>query len=321
AWCLQRVAPVLWPTELAECDFTSEVDGILEERLGASDARCYDLVSGSVGHGMYAIEHPTTELRELFLDRVLDRLLQNSSDCEHGTTWFTQPDVMPEYQRQQYPKGYHNLGLAHGIPGIVAMLARAVRKRSHADRAMQLLDRTMTWLLLQRQPQGASDFPWVAEAHGTSSRMAWCYGDPGVAVAMVAAAQAANRSDWLHAGMQTALKCARRTVQSSGIQDTGLCHGSAGLALIFQRLSAATGSPQLAEAADFWMTYTIEQLRPANEHAGVTCFHLDEGNSEPYYRTNCTLLNGSAGVGLALLSQVYDVAMDWDVPMLTSLAA
>ena len=42
-----------------------------------------------------------------------------------GITWRTDPAWLPDETRQKFPRGYYNTGLAHGVPGVIALLGLA----------------------------------------------------------------------------------------------------------------------------------------------------------------------------------------------------
>lgn len=40
-------------------------------------------------------------------------------------TWWTNPAWLIPETREKCPRGYYNLGLAHGVPGVIGLLGRA----------------------------------------------------------------------------------------------------------------------------------------------------------------------------------------------------
>ncbi|HKG93849.1 MAG TPA: lanthionine synthetase LanC family protein, partial [Gemmatimonadaceae bacterium] len=136
----------------------------------------------------------------------------------------------------------------------------------------------------------APGLPW------RPTRSAWCYGYPGVAAALLAAARAAGEPGWERAATELALRAARRPPDECGVVDAGLCHGAAGLAQIYNRLWQATGDERLRRAATDWAHRALDFPVPD-----------DPG-----------LLVGAAGVALALLATVSDVEPEWDRVLLLS---
>jgi hypothetical protein len=130
-----------------------------------------------------------------------------------------------------------------------------------------------------------------------SCRSAWCYGDPGIAVALLAAARALGDSTLWSETVSIARRSAARPAAETEVSDAGLCHGSGGLGDIFNCLYQATGEHGLELAARFWLDETASYLE-----AGI--------DQDP------CLLQGRAGAFLALLAAVGDHEPLWSRPLL-----
>jgi class I lanthipeptide synthase len=118
--------------------------GYLNRRGWQSD---YDLVSGLVGFGVYAIERLPAPAATACLEGVVDRLGETAECGAGGVIWHTAPQLLPPQQRELYPQGYYNLGLAHGVPGVIAVLGAACAAGVRRRRARRLLDGAVAWLL------------------------------------------------------------------------------------------------------------------------------------------------------------------------------
>jgi hypothetical protein len=220
--------------------------------------------------------------------------------------------VAPE-TRAEYPRGYYNAGLAHGIPGVIGLLGRVCDAGVARDKARSLLDGAVRWLLDQDGPES---FPyWVAPgAAGDTARLAWCYGDPGVAAALLGAARHVDEPAWESAALAIARRAAELPYEESGVKDAGLCHGSAGLAHLFNRMFHATGEPWLAEAARFWFEQTLAMRRPGHGIGGYEAW--EPGGARTADRG---LLTGATGIALALVAATTDIEPLWDHMLLVSI--
>ena len=85
------------------------------------------------------------------LEKVLARLDETKVEREGAYTWHTAPALLPAWQRELNPKGYYNLGLAHGVPGVLVLLARAWAAGIQPHLSGPLLAGGMSWLLAQQQ--------------------------------------------------------------------------------------------------------------------------------------------------------------------------
>src|SRR5439155_20242508 len=89
------------------------------------------------------------------------------------------PELLPQWQREICPNGYYNLGLAHGVPGVIAVLGGAVAAGVRPDVAPQLLEGSVKWLLGKQLPADADTAfaSWAGPGiEERGSRLAWCYG-------------------------------------------------------------------------------------------------------------------------------------------------
>lgn len=299
-----------------------EVDRALCNHLATSPWRgAYDLVSGLVGHGVYALERLPDPLAVACLERVVERLDELAERTESGITWPTRRQLPRDSTRVRTPSVYHNLGVAHGVPGAIALLGATCGAGVAEERARPLVDGAVRWLLAQRLPaSGGSRFAyWLApDEEPIPARSAWCYGDPGVAASLLVAARCARMPAWELDARDLALLAARRPPEQSGAREAGLCHGAAGLGHLFNRMYQVTGEPELGRAARHWIRRTLEMRRPGTGVAGFSSLaDPDAGRwvSDPGF------LTGAAGVALALLAATCDVDPAWDRLLLASVPA
>jgi hypothetical protein len=283
----------------------------------------YDLIGGLSGLGVYALERLPRPTAATILAGIVSRLAELADVNEEGAAWFSQPDRLPDWQREIHPRGNYNLGVAHGLPGVIPILAGACAAGVAVDKARPLLDNAVRFLLARRlDPEMGSCFdttyaPWEPPMY---SRLAWCYGDPGIAAALLAAARAVGNAEWEREAIEVGLASAARPESTSMIRDAGLCHGAAGLGHIFNRMYQETGDERFGEAARFWFDQTLGGLRaPGEGVAGYRAWEIDPVTKEPGWRVEPGFLEGAAGVGLALLAAASDLEPAWDRVLLLSL--
>lgn len=302
-------------------DFSEDLDRALLDMLSADEWRGdYDLILGLTGYGLYALEHPNREWGHRLLEQVLRHLDQQARRGGHGLSWYTHPALLPDHQRREFPQGYHNLGLAHGAPGVVGLLALAIEHDMKSETAMEMLELSTDWLLAQQQNPAESGFhfPNHLEAPGLSRPLAWCYGDLGVTCALFRAAFSSGRTDWYRAAVEVGRSCARRRGDAAVIRDAGLCHGSVGAGLIFLRLWQHEGDPLFAEAAWHWLSESLAMRHSEfPETAGI--YSMQGGPHDRRPVPSWGLLTGLAGVGMGYLAALGVPDRSWDVALLTNL--
>jgi len=226
-------SPAAPPGEAAEEDAEdplAEIDAALLRYLDHSPWTAdFDLIRGLAGFGVYALERLPRPSAIACLTKIVDRLAETAEHGPQGTTWHTAPELLPDWQRKIFPGGYYNLGVAHGVPAVVAMLgataAAAGRVGAAGDpaaaalagRARSLAEGALRWLLAQQLPPGeASRFgsTFSPETPPQRSRLAWCYGDPGIAAALLVTARARGDAALERLAIELALEAAGRPMQS-----------------------------------------------------------------------------------------------------------
>jgi hypothetical protein len=281
----------------------------------ADDLPEYDLISGWVGVGAYALERLPRPRAEELLERVVERILALAERSEQGLAWRHRVELLPAWQRPSFPQGWYNLGVAHGVPGIVALAGECVRAGVATARCREILQGLLPWMEKQQIP-GRGGFP-TQVAPGTNSgpaRSAWCYGDPGVAIALLGAGGAAGNEEWRGWALDLARKVTKRADHEHGVVDAMLCHGTVGLAHIFNRFFQATREPVFADAARRWFDKTLALRKPGTGVAGFSSYEPGAAGEDPrtWWKANPGILTGAAGVALALVAGASSVAPNWD---------
>lgn len=321
---------VAWATEhltgrLIEHDAddpNEAIDAALLEFIGQSPwNQDYDLISGLVGFGVYALERLRYPSAAACVEQIVARLAETAEPQHDGLTWWTNPLWLPAETQEHYPQGYYNLGLAHGVPGVIALLADIYAAKIATTQTRLLLEGAVRWLLAQRLPEhaGACFSYWIEPAGETGpSRLAWCYGDAGIAASLMYAARQVGEPAWERAALAIAANAAERSVEQSGVRDAGLCHGAAGLGHIFNRFFHATGDDRFAIAARFWIEQTLDMQRPGEGIAGFQAW-APGPDGQMTWMDDPGILSGAAGVALALLAATTPIEPAWDRMLLVSI--
>jgi hypothetical protein len=274
----------------------------------------YDLIDGLTGLGAYSLARWPRRPAAECLAGVLAELAGRASRDAGGVYWWTPAAGLSGPRRQLYPAGGVDMGVAHGMAGVLPLLARACRLGVAGSGVRPLLDGAISWLSAHLVDSAAGPTTPSFIAAGTEpspARSAWCYGDPGVALALLLAGRDLGEPSWQLMGTQLALRAARRPARQTGVSDAGVCHGTAGLAHLFSRAYQLTGEPELAEAAVAWLERTLAMCaHPGGDEAGAPA----PGWNGP------GLLEGAAGIALVLLAACTPAEPVWDQMLLISTA-
>ncbi|MFE3068410.1 lanthionine synthetase C family protein [Streptomyces sp. NPDC059247] len=277
---------------------------------GTAGARMagYDVVAGLSGLGRLLLaagpEHrATTELVLAHLVALTRPVTVPGSGRVPG--WWTGDPILFS-EPDGVPGGHFNAGLAHGIPGPLALLSLAHSAGVRVPGQEQAIRTVAEWLLARRSPDGAgwpNIVPMEAELAALSgtrpdlaeARTGWCYGTPGVARALQLASLALEEPGWNRQAVAAVAAVCGRPGGAAGLTDPTLCHGLAGLATIVTLMAGEPGGselalyiPDLAEALAGAADQEHPFVWPAAAPGGPTVVH------RPGF------LDGAAGAALAL---------------------
>lgn len=309
-----------------DCEPGPTVTRLLDDRLSQTPCReVYELAHGLVGYGVYAAEQLDVPGRRGVLENVIDRLAGLALPSSHGgVTWWTAPKNLGEEQRTEAPRGHFNLGLAHGVPSVIAILAYACKLGVREEKARALLDRAMTWLRAQRQPDNAGScfgtiFPLGARPSPRASRIAWCFGDLGLSAALYWAARNIGDENMAEEALDIARKTARRPPETSRVTEASICHGAAGNAHIFNRFYQATRDELFRDTARYWLERTFAYHDNSDEPKDVPVTKKRDGSMARTWPEKPGIFGGLSGIGLALLGAVTSREPAWDRMLLISM--
>ncbi|MFI7098924.1 lanthionine synthetase C family protein [Streptomyces sp. NPDC050161] len=304
------------------------LDRIVRNRLAAERARRAAPQDGTAFHHDVDLIRGTTGLTRLLLARraehpellhealaSLIRLLE-PLPLRGGQVpgWWspTGPQIDSE---ADFPggRGHLNFGVAHGIPGTLAVLTAAYQEGVRVPglhRAMtEIGDLLLAWrtadggwpgsMTVQRYEDGAAPL---------RSRTAWCYGTPGVACVLHRAGEALDRADWREAAVAGLVRELAAPVR---VHDNSLCHGWGGLLHLTGLLGRVSGDPRLAAHRDRLAARVLAGYDPALPF-GFLAGRSEEPKESPGHFAG--FLMGAAGVALALHSYATDApsASGWE---------
>jgi hypothetical protein len=221
----------------------------------------YDLISGLTGLGVYHLVRHGLAAPGM-TDAVLDYLVALAEPVYwHGVSlpgWWsgTGPASTPD---PAWPTGHLNLGMAHGIAGILALLSGAMRAGIQVEGHAKAVSKLCA--TFDRYRQGSNSCPWWPAmisfseySHGTASsghqaRPSWCYGTPGHARAQQLAGLALGDHERMRVAEHALAGCVLDRQVTGLLTDASLCHGWAGLVQAIRRAAGDALDPRPLQAA------------------------------------------------------------------------
>ena len=302
----------------SQTDYADVDEAIRQYCISQRPPYTYDLISGLVGIGVYCLERLPDSVASQSLKIIADKLTDSAEVREGRCAWHTPAFLLPQYQRAQLPRGYYNLGVAHGVPGIIGLLARIQASAIGDATSRTLLSGAMKWVLQQRLPSGL--FPNWNESYdepGPPARLSWCYGELGLSITLLVGARALGDRTIEDQALQIALSaCGRRT--DAGVRDATLCHGAAGNAHLFNRLYQMTDREEFVKASHYWFSEALSMRSPGVGVGGYRSWQSGrQAAKDGPWLSDPSFLGGAAGIALAFLAAVSAVEPRWDVVLLS----
>jgi len=297
-----------------------EINGLSDGRSGVSTAT-FDVISGLSGVGAYLLLRRSSSKCRSTLDKLINAAIALLDEVDGVPRWHTPGRLMVDTaMRQRYPQGTLNCGLAHGLPGILAFLSISMLANVSADAIRPALRRSSMWLAENRcDDQWGMNWPnavavtrsdrspMTAEKTVSGpSRAAWCYGAPGVARALWLAGSALEDEGLQEIAVSALKAVARRPISERAIDSPTFCHGVAGLLHIMLRFSNEERGALFAEEVQRLTDQILLQWEP-DSYLGFCS--LEPGNRRV---DQPGLLDGAAGVAIALLAAATDEPPLWD---------
>lgn len=262
----------------------------------------FDFFYGGAGPCLYFLENKQRNYHRYYENMII--ALENIALADsNGIFWEGN-----YFERPNNSQCKIDLGLSHGIPSIIYFLTKLYGLNVSNSKTLSLLTKSINWLIAQKRDpteDGTSFYQAKMLANSEmpriNSRLAWCYGDLGIASVIWQAGLLVGNEEWKQFSINMMLHASKRkNLLQNGINDAGICHGTSGVAMVFNRFYWETKMPVFKETATYWIDETIKM---ANADGHYKC--LDEVN-------RYSLIEGTCGIGLALLGHISDEEPTWD---------
>lgn len=260
----------------------------------------YDLLHGATGVALYfakrgsANSETAVNVIRNYVLSLTKILITERNTRGQLITWCKMPSM--------FTNEWRNISMAHGLAGIVNVLAQIYRSKIMTDdeneKIKGLIITLSSTIIAQRLDikKYRSAYPSYyknTSDTNTISRLAWCYGDLGIMASLAIAAQVLHDGQ-LHNAVQEIipLETSRRIYADTYVNDACICHGASGIYTFFKHIaSSCYTSEAVSNTEQFWRDFIL------NTPFDRLCY--DPINRK--YTPQFNILNGYAGIALALV--------------------
>jgi lantibiotic biosynthesis protein len=214
-----------------------------------------------------------------------------------------------------------NLSYSHGMAAIIYYFSRCLQHKELSTPEIKIALEQMInfYKINQNKPSPEmSYFPsWVnLENHiEHKSRLAWCYGDLGIGIALYEAAKVLDDNMLKNYAIEVLKHTTKRTnLSEENVVEGNFCHGSAGLVETYKTIYELTKEEIFIETANYWLQVTLDLGNHEDGYGGYKTYF----SSNNTYENNGGLLEGATGVALVFLETLMGKSLAWKKSLMLS---
>src|SRR6202040_1971875 len=130
---------------------TAQAEGLGRLTMEGVSVGEFDVISGLAGIGAYFLLRRENPSAAVALEAALHSLVALASDTGSRPRWWTPAHLLGDEETAAlYPNGNLNCGLAHGIPGPLALMALALADGIGVPGIEEAVDRLAGWIVGHR---------------------------------------------------------------------------------------------------------------------------------------------------------------------------
>lgn len=287
-----------------DAEYFESIDSVLLEDLkSCCEANHYDFLHGSMGIAMYFIERCKSDKNE----KNIAALNHFSENLIYKINNSLEEILISEVALDNDDRFCIYFGIAHGIAGYLNFLLYLQSNFSELKTDItSSLQKCISYLKSYKKFDENSKqfYPNLLLIHSNTivnSRLSWCQGDFGIANSLYNCGIYLNDDHLIKESEELIASCQKISLQESFVNDFGLCHGSAGIAIQYH-LASKKHKTAFTEDIQKWMNIVKMQTSDYQQFVAY-----EKGS----YHAETNLLEGSVGLGLILLTLENKIDHRW----------
>jgi len=273
----------------------------------------YDLIEGISGIVVYLLEAKKydEDFEILFNESIgyLTQLCGNHSfkHLEIPNWYIPQKNQFIESEVEAFPQGNFNVGISHGITGVLAVLTFALDVCSNKKEVEKAIYFVTDWLVNNLTKNEDTSY-WEKKIplekyfnykslKSDYLNFSWCYGDLSIARTIWKSGTALNNS-YLKEFSLEFFNTVNKHKNNYNLISHSYCHGIAGLLHLIIIMNEDTKLPIFEEMESFFIEELIKRY---DEKSKFGFKDIEEFNNEKYKFNKTGLLTGNSGIYLVLL--------------------
>ena len=330
AWVIRHLVNI-GIFETSSLEVLHEIDEHIEKTIDIYEEHIYySLMYGLIGHGVYFSEAKRNQTigstcavdTNSILKRIVGILENSAIKTKHGLTWVDNTSL--DYHKKQ--KIIYNLGMPHGIAGVVSFLSEMANSGIEIDKCHYLIKESLSWLLAEKRNfDGISYYPSLLadDEPAKITRLSWAYGDLCSATAFLKGFHCLGERRFLDESYESLIATTKRDASNSIIHvnpednqiNAGLLKGAGGVILMSKLLNDYFKNEIVDNKINYWINRLLETQVRGKEIGDFKSFFINE-KEETRWDVDTGFLEGLSGVGLLFLYLSDNDLKDWQKVML-----
>jgi hypothetical protein len=271
----------------------------------------YDFFTGYLGLFPFLMEAKKyyKEETDLLFEAIFSKLSLSAIQLNEGLVW-NDAKAAKVYNIDNNTKieTRVNLGMAHGMPSIIAAAAIAKAKNHKV-----LFDKAVISMKSFSRNDCISVFPSfdLNKDNKASSRLGYCYGDLAVAYSLLTYSKTFKNSNLEEYAKGVILKTFERDKTNSALNEGCLCHGYSSAIYYYFIINQTVEIDGLSKAFLYWIDILIA------EYSNKRFFYRKEEDKVIYGECD-GLFDGEIGIALVIMSLLSEKKLSWDRCLLLS---
>ena len=310
---------------------TLDLIDTMNSNLNNIDMITYDTISGLSGVAGYLLlfkEEP--EIRKC-VELILTSLITMTKDRivfgKKVAGWhILGENQFLEEEKNTYKKGNFNLGISHGITGVLAVLSIALTEGIEVEGQKNSINRILVDLKKYMYTDENGYIYWPAKIKFEDyingkcpiykSRASWCYGTPGIARIMYLAGKAMNDQESIDISIKAIEGICNMKVDELMIDSPTICHGYAGLLTVIQVMYLDVKNP-IFDMGRKKILKLILRFYSNDAKFGFynTVYNIDNNlyskKTKLVREDDISFLQGTSGILLSLLPFLKPITTNW----------
>ncbi|MGB0868221.1 MAG: lanthionine synthetase LanC family protein [Flavobacteriales bacterium] len=290
--------------------FFTEIDNIIQSYTKKLvDLNNLDFLHGAMGNVFYLVNNMKNHF---FLSKLIMKINSQRKQFRNKQVFFYENFPDPE----KYIQMKISLGLSHGLPGFIVVFTKLYNKNIQSNLCKEIVQDQINFILELENPNRTirehAFYPTsisLEDEHFYSSRLAWCYGDLGIAMAFYISGDILREENWKNKAFEIFdYYIEVKGDINAGIVDAGICHGVAGVALIYYCIHYKTKNEKYFKEAKYWLS-ELEQYQIIDKLGNIT--YGSYSHETKSFEKNETFLEGTCGVEIVINTITNKLDPSW----------